>query len=87
MGTRLNYETSVQVTYLQDVTVGKEGFKLPNNEVFLIKNIGDNNVSATIELPSMNGSIKTVLYPGWNVELCTKIVSVDDSNAKLQIGY
>ncbi len=87
MDTRLNIKTSVQISYLQNVTIQGDGFSLPNNEIFLIKNISDTNVKAVIQLPSSSGNIETILYPGWNVELCTKIVSVDDSNAKLQIGY
>lgn len=81
----LGYSTSVQITYVEDIKTDKE-FRTTNGQPFLIKNIGDVNVVATIELVS-GTKVETVLYPGWNVEICSAIVSVKTQNAKLQIGY
>lgn len=72
---------SLQVSYISDIAAGTLDLSTP----FLIKNITDNNITATIKLVS-GSTVSTVLYPGWNPELCQAITSAVEANT-LQYGY
>ena len=42
-------------------------------EPFAIKNISEDNLMLTVRLYGMTEFIKTVFYPGWNIELVCEI--------------
>lgn len=52
---------------------------------FLIKNITEEPITASIQLANQDTPISTILYPGWNVEICNKITGVTANT--LQYGY
>lgn len=64
--------TSLQVSQIGNIPAGdfKPGFN------FLIKNITDNNITISVKPVGNKTSVSTVLYPGWNPELCSEISSV-----------
>ena len=58
--------TSTQVSRMDDIT---EDVFTPEF-YFLIKNTNDNEVTVEIRPAGQENFITTVLYPGWNPELC-----------------
>ena len=76
-------EVSLQVS-----VVGKidgELFSLSTTKPFLVKNITDNVVKASIKPACSNYFIETTIYPGWNPELITSIKYFKEGD--LQYGY
>nr|DAN43736.1 MAG TPA: hypothetical protein [Caudoviricetes sp.] len=73
--------SSVQVSILHDVPAGDffPGVR------FLIKNITDDNITIAIRPAGQEDFVTTVLYPGWNPELCEEIQEVEEGT--LQYGY
>ena len=53
--------------------------------IFLIKNITDDNITAEIRPAGQDNFIETVLYPGWNPEMCEEIRDAEEGT--LQYGY
>lgn len=79
---------SGKVISLQVSTIGEisnELFSITGKEPFLVKNITDENIVASIKPASCNYFIETVFYPGWNPEIVTEI-KCEKSNT-LQYGY
>lgn len=62
---------SLQISKLGNVTAGN--FKLTTVSPFLVKNITDDNIKASVRLANMSNFIETILYPGWNTELMVEI--------------
>ena len=60
---------SLQVSILQNVPAG-DFFP---GVIFLIKNITDDNITIQIRPAGQDNFIETVLYPGWNPEICEVI--------------
>ena len=52
---------------------------------FLIKNTNDNEVTVEIRPAGQEKFITTVLYPGWNPELCSAVRTKGETG--LQYGY
>lgn len=73
--------SSVQVSILQNVPVG-DFFP---GVIFLINNITDDNITAEIRPAGQDNFIETVLYPGWNPEMCEEIRDAEEGT--LQYGY
>ena len=73
--------SSVQVSILQNVPAG-DFFP---GVIFLIKNITDDNITIQIRPAGQDNFIETVLYPGWNPEMCEEIR--DAEKGTLQYGY
>lgn len=53
--------------------------------MFLLKNITEDNISIEIRPAGQDEYITTVLYPGWNVELCNAVKGVTANT--LQYGF
>lgn len=71
---------SLQVSVVGNITAGN--FSIGKN--FLIKNITDGPIEVTI-IPSNGEDISTILYPGWNPEICRGVINAPDG--ALQYGY
>lgn len=78
---RRGSDNSLQVSYVGDIPSGSFTF----DDGFLIKNITTEAITCKIKPIGMNEFITTVLYPGWNPEICSA-VQVTNSNT-LQYGY
>lgn len=82
-----NFANSLQVAIIGKIPSGtfsiddEYGDKVP----FLIKNIGDDNVTVSIVPAGGTEPVSTVVYPGWNVELVKEIR--DNNSEDLQYGY
>lgn len=78
---------SLQISKIGDIPVGAFNIKDTNEQLipFVVKNITDDNITATITPYSQDTSVTTILYPGWNVELCKSIVVINANT--LQYGY
>lgn len=73
---------NIQITRLGDVTGGE--FKIPPH-TFLLKNITDDDLKVTVQLADDTDPIETVMQPGWNPEVCRKVL--DAAGGTLQYGY
>ena len=73
--------TSTQVSRMDDIT---EDVFTPEF-YFLIKNTNDNEVTVEIRPAGQEKFITTVLYPGWNPELCSGVRISGETG--LQYGY
>lgn len=71
---------SLQVASVKNIPAGD--FNPAIN--FLIKNITDENITSTI-ITAAGDEVSTVLYPGWNPEICKGIKNVTENT--LQYGY
>lgn len=71
---------SLQISTIGVITSGT--FSIGRN--FLIKNITEDPIVATI-IPASGESISTVLYPGWNPEICKGVIGAQSGT--LQYGY
>lgn len=72
---------SLQVSTLRDVP---QGDFIPGLN-FLIKNISDEDVEATIIPAGQKESIKTIMGIGWNPEICRGIINAP--KGVFQYGY
>lgn len=72
---------SFQVSILKDIPAGN----FAPGEIFLIKNISDDNITLSVKPAGQEDFVTTVLYPGWNPELCEEIQEVEGGT--LQYGY
>lgn len=98
---RDNKANSLQVSRLDNITLDSEG-EFKNKSNFLIKNITISadgfpiNISAQIIPAGQDEYIETVLFPGWNPEIC-KAIKIDENSLpccgsedtipKLQYGW
>ena len=73
--------TSTQVSRMDDIT---EDVFTPEF-YFLIKITNDNEVTVEIRPAGQEKFITTVLYPGWNPELCSAVRISGETG--LQYGY
>ena len=82
-----NFANSLQVAIIGKISAGNfsiddgYGDKVP----FLIKNVGEDNITVNIVPAGGTEPVSTVMYPGWNVELIKEIR--DNSSEELQYGY
>jgi hypothetical protein len=82
-----NFGNSLQIAIMGNIPSGTfsisdgRGGKSP----FLIKNITDDNITATVVTAGNEEPIETVLYPGWNVELIKEVQNVEANT--LQYGF
>lgn len=74
---------SLQVSRMGKIPVGN--FKLTTGDPFLIKNVTDANITIEIKPAGNAEKISTVLYPGWNPELCVEVIGTTAD--QLQYGY
>ena len=74
---RVGRATSTQVSITEDVFTPEF--------YFLIKNTNDNEVTVEIRPAGQEKFITTVLYPGWNPELCSAVRTKGETG--LQYGY
>lgn len=72
---------SLQVSVLQDVP---EGTFSPGRP-FVVKNITDDAIQASVRLVNQENFVTTQIYPGWNPELLIEIEDVEADT--LQYGY
>ena len=78
--TRKSKPMSLQVSYIRQLPAGDSTFTEP----VLVKNITDENITASVKMSSGDDFIETIFYPGWNPEL---IIAIKDVEADtLQIG-
>ena len=73
---------SLQVSTLGVIplTNFEPGFK------FLVKNLTDSNITMEIRPAEMLEYVETVIYPGWNPEICAG-VKFSGTLGELQYGY
>lgn len=74
---------SLQVSIMGKIPEGD--FKSINGDPFLIKNVTEENITINIRPYNNSEKIQTVLYPGWNPELCVEVFGVTED--QLQYGY
>lgn len=83
---RANAVNSFQISVLG--SIDKANFNLPDGKGgelgFLIKNNTEDPISVEIIPYSMDSSITTTMYPGWNVEVVREVVNQVEG---LQYGY
>lgn len=72
---------SLQVSSIGNIPAGNYE---PGN-IFLIKNITEDNITVEVLPATSNDYISTVLYPGWNPELVRGVKGVTAN--QLQYGY
>lgn len=72
---------SLQVSKIKNIPAGNFAPGL----MFLLKNITEDNISIEIRPAGQEEFITTVLYPGWNVELCNAVKGVTANT--LQYGF
>lgn len=73
---------NIQITKLGNVTGGE--FKIPPQS-FMLKNLTDDFLRVTIQLVDEKDPISTILEPGWNPEMCKKVLNA--APGTLQYGY
>ena len=73
--------TTLQVAVVKDIPAGNFNLGKP----FLIKNITEDNITCQIKPAGQNEYVTTVIYPGWNPELCSEVLGVQSNT--LQYGY
>lgn len=83
---RGNFANSLQISIIGNID--KDNFFIEDGyggkEVFLIKNITEESITATVILAGDDNPIETVFYSGWNVELIKEVVTNVEG---LQYGY
>ena len=72
---------SLQVSVLQDIPEGNFSPGRP----FVVKNITDDAILASVRPVNQENFVTTQIYPGWNPEL---LIAIEDVEADtLQYGY
>ena len=85
--TRNNQATSLQISRIGNVPAGT--FKPADN--FLLKGIAVDedgapmNIEVTIIPAGQDNPVETIIYPGWNPEICKEVRGVEEGT--LQFGY
>lgn len=83
---RANATNSFQISVIGNVD--KANFTLPDGQGgelgFLLKNNTEEPMSIELIPYSMDTSVVTIIYPGWNVELVREVVNQVEG---LQYGY
>lgn len=72
---------SLQVSVLHDIPEGN----FNPGRAFVVKNITEDAIEASVRLVNQEDFVTTLIYPGWNPELLAEIEDVIDGT--LQYGY
>jgi hypothetical protein len=86
--TRNDIITSEQISKMGYITnVSSDDFTIENENIFLIKNEGDEPVSLDVVLSGDRNTVINVLfYPGWNPELVRVIKQTSANVSNLKWG-